>query len=1507
MKAIWKWSIVALLGACVLSCAKAPPLEQACATSEDCATRGLCSYDNATSLCRASSEKDCRESRFCLNLGECSYENGKCIAKVEKDCRNSTQCKDAKRCIPSGGVCVEINPGYCRINNPRCKTHGECTLDSKNNTCIAKDAKDCAASDLCKQIGLCSLDSDDKKCVVASNEDCQGSELCRKEGKCTVGGPLNDRLCEATKSKDCIQSERCQSEGFCALDSTKKICISGAEYCADVCKSLGKCTYDAQGLCRVATDDDCKQSELCKTQGRCKAIGEQCIRDDGNPCLASQLCRTHGACSYKDGVCKAISNSDCQLSARCWLYGLCRAELSSGRCVFDSCAEPCFRFGRCLEVTENGEKLCAVGSSDHCQNSLLCKHYGLCKQSGNLCVFAGDCKSACKVSGHCVQGSLTPYADLPERAACIAKTEQDCTQSDNCKRYGLCQLKANHCVLLSCSGPPCQLYGNCHESSFLNSTLCLPQETKDCANSQECSQRGLCSYDTNLRTCSASSDEDCVGPPCSGLGRCRRQWNPQERRWQCVVVDEVDCEKSEECRKSGLCVRDGDECKQVKDCKIPCQRYGLCSPVADSNPLLCRANSDSDCEKSEDCKSRGACKRSEDGSCSPLSDKDCEGSYACQLRGLCLFDPKLRACTLLGCVGKLACTIHGRCKEAEVRGSKQCVADKEDDCKQSKDCKEKGLCRLEKGACVLESCKGTPCGTYGRCSERNVSYLGEIVRLCTALTVQDCEQSQECKTQGACKPSSNRCIVSSDTDCQKSTKCTEHGHCKHQNGTCVIGSSLDCANSQACKRDGLCERKGGTCVATSFSHCQKSTKCLQSGLCRFENGACVTDALSCSGSYDCLLRGLCKYDESKKTCVDSGCGTRGTKGSTPCSIAGRCVKKEVNDPKTSQKVLLCVAETHADCKNSLDCQLRGLCEADANDPTLGCKLTSCKESPCKVYGRCTAKHVSYLGQQTSLCVSASKQDCLDSSRCKEYGECSLQTTSTGGVCFAATDADCANSLGCKTEGKCRAKGGLCIILTSKDCQSSDACKLEGRCESKKDNNVTRCVANSNLACQNSKHCTLFGRCVRNTQSEVCSAASSACKKDNSPCKVYGRCKLSSVQGGSSSATQYQECEADSDANCQRSEGCGKFGLCKKGAGNHCTASLDSKDCPTCGKCASCSTCSSCTDYGRCTREKEGDIHLCKVGNDATCAKSNGCLLYGLCKADLPTNACIAGSAAHCINSKNCTQRGECHFQGTSCVALSDADCKKGTLCEKEGLCQFDTIRKTCLIASNKDCETSKACTIEGRCRLKITLNGERSCVASTIAFCTNSQNCKDFGRCSKRGGIVCSATPVHCSSAEPACRIHGRCKEGKTIGTGDQAYTTCEVNSDANCSASEVCQLNGQCAADVFLNYCVVKSGVPCTKLPVCSRYGRCNNVNKSLLVFDRTTNRFVVKKVQVCNVNTDANCRKSTGCRERGECHVDITNDRCVPKLDSDCKNSTLCSKEGRCKVDVSLASCVK
>lgn len=199
---------------------------------------------------------------------------------------------------------------------------------------------------------------------------------------------------------------------------------------------------------------------------------------------------------------------------------------------------------------------------------------------------------------------------------------------------------------------------------------------------------------------------------------------------------------------------------------------------------------------------------------------------------------------------------------------------------------------------------------------------------------------------------------------------------------------------------------------------------------------------------------------------------------------------------------VCRASTHADCAQSVGCSEFGLCRPRYGK-CIALRASECRASrACLTQGRCLHKH--YACVKPDACFP-------DSEACRIEGRC----TQRSGVCIAASDADCAiasprDCVSPNSIGYCRAYKGYCAQVWFSDETCTMPCSWYGMCHS--EGNL--CLATSESCrqypgCRDQGKCTLsFGRCVRGRESDC--LASGDCKT-HGDCHFWrGRCVAESL-------------------------------------------------------------------------------------------------------------------------------------------------------------------------------------------------------------------------------------------------------------------------------------------------------------------------------------------------------------------------------------------------------------
>jgi hypothetical protein len=150
-------------------------------------------------------------------------------------------------------------PGCSKGKCEACTKDGDCgsglACDPQTHVCRKAGDKsiacpgDCAVSKQCTEGGLCTFRNG--KCVIASDDDCRRSAQCSNEGKC------NRRDFGAVGECVNVNAQDCKKSVFC--------------------RTLGQCSVDPRTReCRVASDFDCREAEVCTKERKCVANNGTC-------------------------------------------------------------------------------------------------------------------------------------------------------------------------------------------------------------------------------------------------------------------------------------------------------------------------------------------------------------------------------------------------------------------------------------------------------------------------------------------------------------------------------------------------------------------------------------------------------------------------------------------------------------------------------------------------------------------------------------------------------------------------------------------------------------------------------------------------------------------------------------------------------------------------------------------------------------------------------------------------------------------------------------------------------------------------------------------------------------------------------------------------------------------------------------------------------------------------------------------------------------------------------
>lgn len=237
------------------------------------------------------------------------------------------------------------------------------------------------------------------------------------------------------------------------------------------------------------------------------------------------------------------------------------------------------------------------------------------------------------------------------------------------------------------------------------SLLAMPINGYSCT--EECKEKGECTYSFQFKRCVPTKPEHCsesIG--CKEGGYCTLELANSKHRLNlntCVIDKDEDCRQSERCEIFGLCryhpnegcIPSSESCLKSTICK----EDGNCGYNPEKQK--CKPRNEDDCRKSERCKKQGFCNLNRFAtfgpSCDPISQSDCD--VGCKEFGTCVFvRGHCKPTKAKHCLRSKACKKYGLCRHT----SGECEAGTTADCRKTKYCKKKGLCKWSKsaGRCV---------------------------------------------------------------------------------------------------------------------------------------------------------------------------------------------------------------------------------------------------------------------------------------------------------------------------------------------------------------------------------------------------------------------------------------------------------------------------------------------------------------------------------------------------------------------------------------------------------------------------------------------------------------------------------------------------------------------------------------------------------------------------------------------------------------------------------------
>jgi uncharacterized protein (TIGR03382 family) len=1417
-----------------------------CSSDTDCASSSLGSIcdpvKHVCSQCQLSDVSKCAAGKQACDI---SPAGNVCIPPCGGDYRSG-----------STGACTAPNAGACVTSGP---TQGSCIACDGNSGSGAIYACGPGAPTCSFEKGYC--------VYCASTSDCGGLSCDTSTGAC---GSCKGSHGAGTSS-DCGASLP-----FCNV-------------------ALGYCTAACQ------KDTDCTGSQICTTQGTCKAkaANTQPV-PDGTCNTTTEAHCISGACNVQSGNCAVPPGGTCTPGvAQACSAGVC---LASGKCGCASDTDCASSTGTTVcDTTTNLCAQCTVANHSACPAAMPGCGNDVCaacttnagSTTGSACpstapfctVGTGACHTSCQQDSDCSSGQWC--AGTGSSNGCISKTANSlpipgssCTTSFGAERCasGICDPADGLCGLATNDGT-CTSSGQCRVGVCGANGKCGCSTDTDCA-----SQAGntVCNTTANACVqCTSTEHAACSGttPVCNGVqvcDRCSANFGAPGGACDATLpycnttlgTCNATCQQDSDCGSGNWCSVSGgtSSCQPIGKngdsvaggCTSPAVGSRACvSGACDPADERCGfAPGDGTCTASNECRS-GVCIQT-----AGLQFQKCE---ACAIDGDCpmvsngsVCDPSSNQCVQCtineasNCMGQSPVCTNDAC--AACTGNQG--AGTASDCGGTFP-----FCNLTVGSLTFGSCNAT-CQQDSDCSSGNWCSFSGSTSSCVPRTPNgqpipggSCSSmlaAERC-VSGVCGADGNCGFGPGGGTCTASEQCRT-GVCVTR-GTQNVGTCQDCAGDRDCNEAGVCDpstNKCVQCIATESAACTGSTPICASDVCT----ACGGDSGAATGTNLCPLMAnpFCDVTGACHPCgSNSDCRT-GTHAGPICDLAtGAC---------------------GASCQVDTDCQAGSWCDnptAAAGAGTCTSKVPNGQPLPgaAPINSLCNAENAARtcLGGicdqgGDNLCGEPGSRSCTADAQCRA-GVCEMPS----GTCGKYNNDACTKGVECRS-GVC-APDGHCGEPSPGTCTDNRTCRSGV------------CASDGQCGKYNGDPCAAANDC----RSGVCSADGKCGLPPGGTCTTANTCRTGTCAGGMCAAVCLMDGDCASGTFCsagscvpdlpngmgcmhgtQCTSGvCNADGSCGNPPGTSCTTATTCRSgiCDGAGKCGT-----GCTADAQCSTGSYCLAGSCTPGlpNGKPCSAATQCV-SGLCGAD---GLCGQPNQDPCTAATDCRSQ-VCDPSGT-CVPSchQNSDCAAGAYCDR-GTCKPG--------APNGGMPGNMGCTSATQCASGV-CDADGSCGLPPGKTCGNPQECRS-GVCDSADG-KCGYGPGDgpCTSenANTVCRAGVCDADGKCgYGPGDGS---CTPETGMIVCRSGICDADGKCALAPGNGPCTAVNAATVCRDGVCGSDGKCG-------LADGDGSCTQINQATVC---------RSGVCDPDGFCGLAPGSGPCVPSNAATICRDHLCGSDGKC-----------
>lgn len=827
-----------------------------CSDGNPC-TNDLC--DSVTGCTYPYNELPCTDGDACTFGDNCYL--GECHPGPTSNCEDNNVCTD--------DYCDDVTMCKHVPNAAECTDFNECTVGDhcENGFCIPLTSLNCDDGN------PCTTDACDSNggCVNTNNSDpCTDNDFCTENDYCLAG------QCHPGTKRDC------NDNNVCTTDVCQPAVGCLHPYNTESCSDEDPCTVTdmcSQGQCVGTGALDCNDNNVCTTDNCVPKVG--CVRTNNtNPCTDNSECTLGDICG--GGNCIPGSELNCNDNNVC-TSDFCVPATGCGHTPLSGNA--CSDNNQCTLSDKCQAGACVPGLPDACDDGKQC--------TLDSCDASTGCLHVNKTGG-CDDGNKCTVGDTCQADVCKSGTQAlNCDDSNECTSDS-CD-PGTGCKNTKLTGSSCDDLNACTDGDYCNAGVCVAGFTKNCA-------------DTNV----------CTDDKCDVITGCY------------YTANAAGCDDGSKCT-------DGDKCSGkacIPGAVVVCNDNNVCTSDACVPATGCVFTklTGTDCSDANDCTLNDKCAN---GSCAPGASLDCNDNNPCTLDGCAASG----GCTHTPASG--TCTDDNACTDGDYCSAGSCIPGPPKVCNDNKECTD-DTCVPATG-CKFTNDNTNTCTDSSKCTTVDTCSNGT----CVGIVPLVCNDNNEC-TDDTCLPASGCSYTNDNTNsCTDNNKCTTVDTCTA--GVCVGSSPLACNDNNQCTDDtcnpatGCVYTNDNTNTCNDNNFCTTGDHCVAGVCVKASDTVCpaqICKAAACNSATGCVYtaitpccgNGITENTGTAKEECDDGCA----KGNT-----WECDDLDNGDGCEKDCTVTCFFKDIAYLYCNGSCSYAGGTGCDVDDANLFCRLKTC--------------------------------------------------------------------------------------------------------------------------------------------------------------------------------------------------------------------------------------------------------------------------------------------------------------------------------------------------------------------------------------------------------------------------------------------------------------------------------------------------------------------------------------------------------------------------------------